>query len=109
MPATRTTLNSFYTEPYFLQSEVNSSICTLIASWTVLCSSLHSLAVIKTQQTMKKGISIMVGLALVIMGHAQSDERVWGIGIHGGLVQYNGDRGQGFYSTEQAAYGFGRI
>src|ERR1044071_8731925 len=58
---------------------------------------------------MKKGILIMVGLALVIMGQAQSDERLWSIGMHGGVVQYNGDRGQNFYSTDQAAYGFGKL
>lgn len=58
---------------------------------------------------MKKGILIMVGLALVITGHAQSDERLWSIGMHGGVVQYNGDRGQNFYSTDQAAYGFGKL
>lgn len=58
---------------------------------------------------MKKGILIMVGAALAVMGQAQSDERLWSIGLHGGLTQYNGDRGQNFYSLQQNAYGFGRI
>lgn len=58
---------------------------------------------------MKKRILIMVGMALVITGQAQTEERLWSIGLHGGLTQYNGDRGQNFYSLQQNAYGFGRI
>ncbi len=40
---------------------------------------------------------------------AQTDEKKWNFGLHGGLVQYNGDLGQGFYQTDQAAYGFGAL
>ncbi len=40
---------------------------------------------------------------------AQTEERKWNIGLHGGLNQYNGDIGQGFYDFDQAAYAFGGI
>lgn len=40
---------------------------------------------------------------------AQTDEKKWNIGFHGGLIQYRGDRGSGFWTTNQAAYGFGSI
>lgn len=54
----------------------------------------------------------MVGMALVVItGHSQTDERLWSIGLHGGLTQYNGDRGNRWYSFEkdETAYGFGMI
>jgi OOP family OmpA-OmpF porin len=41
--------------------------------------------------------------------YSQTDEKRWNIGFHGGLVEYQGDRGQAFYSTSQAAYGFGGL
>lgn len=37
---------------------------------------------------------------------AQTDERPWNLGLYGGLTQYSGDLGEGFYKTDQAAYGF---
>ncbi len=37
---------------------------------------------------------------------AQTDEKKWNLGFHGGLIQYHGDLGEGFYQTDQAAYGF---
>jgi len=59
---------------------------------------------------MSKRFMFSVGLAMVIATlHAQTDERPWSIGLHGGLTQYNGDRGQSFYSLQQNPYGFGGI
>jgi OmpA-OmpF porin, OOP family len=66
----------------------------------------------KTQYTMKKRIWTTVGMALLVMaGHAQTDERVWSIGLHGGISQYNGDRGNRWYSFEanEPQYGFGMV
>ncbi len=52
----------------------------------------------------------MVGLGMVLTSlHAQTDERPWSIGLRGGLNQYNGDRGQGFYQLQQNTYGFAGI
>lgn len=62
------------------------------------------------RNTMSKRFLILVGLGMVVASlHAQTDERPWSIGLHGGLTQYNGDRGQGIYSLQQNAYGFGGI
>lgn len=58
---------------------------------------------------MKKVILICALCIVALSTYAQTDEKKWNIGFHGGLIQYNGDRGQGFYKTDQAAYGFGQI
>lgn len=53
---------------------------------------------------------ILVGLGMVFSTlYAQTDERPWSIGLHGGLNQYNGDRGQNWYSLQQNPYGFAGI
>lgn len=41
--------------------------------------------------------------------NAQSEERKWNVGVQGGMEQYNGDLGSGFYKTDQALYGFAGI
>src|SRR5690606_18450112 len=43
---------------------------------------------------------------LFIAASAQTDEKKWNVGIHGGLAQYRGDLGNGFFNTDQASYGF---
>ncbi|MGZ3918641.1 MAG: outer membrane beta-barrel protein [Bacteroidia bacterium] len=40
---------------------------------------------------------------------AQTEDEKWNIGVHGGATQYSGDLGQGFYSINQALYGFAGI
>ena len=55
---------------------------------------------------MKKGILMYAACLLVCSAYSQTDEKKWNIGLHGGLIQYSGDRGKGFYKTDQAAYGF---
>lgn len=47
--------------------------------------------------------------AISTLTHAQTPDKKWNIGLHGGAMQYNGDLGQGFYDTDQAFYGFGGI
>lgn len=50
--------------------------------------------------------------AAFVLAHtatSQTRDRKWNIGFHGGLTQYNGDRGQNFYATDQAAYGFASV
>jgi OmpA-OmpF porin, OOP family len=54
---------------------------------------------------MKNFIILLITLFLVNAGRAQTSERRWNTGIHGGLSQYNGDLGWGLYRTDQAAYG----
>lgn len=41
--------------------------------------------------------------------NGQTPDKKWNIGFHGGLTQYNGDRGQSWYTTKQAAYAFGGV
>ncbi|MDF2437407.1 MAG: hypothetical protein K0Q95_1783 [Bacteroidota bacterium] len=51
--------------------------------------------------------------ALYVIGHdafSQTEEKKWNVGFHGGITQYNGDRGMNFYSTNQiATYGFASV
>jgi len=56
-----------------------------------------------------KIVLFCIGLLFVSTARSQTDEKKWNIGIQGGLTQYNGDKGQNFYSFNQAAYGFGGI
>jgi OOP family OmpA-OmpF porin len=39
--------------------------------------------------------------------NGQTPDKKWNIGFNGGLTQYNGDRGQSWYTDKQAAYVFG--
>lgn len=41
--------------------------------------------------------------------YSQTEEKKWNVGFHGGVTQYNGDRGMNFYATNQAAYGFAAV
>ncbi len=40
---------------------------------------------------------------------SQTEEKKWNVGFHGGITQYNGDRGMNFYTTNQASYGFAGV
>ncbi len=58
---------------------------------------------------MKRAILICVALLATAITKSQTEDRKWNIGFHGGLTQYNGDRGQEFYSTTQASYAFASV
>ncbi len=58
---------------------------------------------------MKKILLISACFAFSIFTNAQTEDKKWNIGLHGGATQYNGDLGNGFYKTDQALYGFGGI
>jgi OOP family OmpA-OmpF porin len=58
---------------------------------------------------MKKIFLIAGTLLMALSASSQTDEKKWNVGLHGGFVQYNGDLGNGFYSTDQAAYSFAGI
>jgi OOP family OmpA-OmpF porin len=55
---------------------------------------------------MKKITLICASCLLAFSSHSQTEEKKWNVGVHGGLVQYNGDLGNGFFNTDQASYGF---
>jgi OOP family OmpA-OmpF porin len=58
---------------------------------------------------MKKLLLMFAICLIAFKTYAQTEEKKWNVGIHGGLIQYSGDIGQGFYKTDQASYGFGGI
>lgn len=53
---------------------------------------------------MKKFLTSLLLFSALSAG-AQNSDRPFAIGVLGGLTQYNGDLGQGFYDFGQAAYG----
>jgi OmpA-OmpF porin, OOP family len=55
---------------------------------------------------MKKLILMSALYITALTSFSQTQEKKWNVGFHGGLTQYNGDRGMNFYSTDQAAYAF---
>ncbi len=59
---------------------------------------------------MKKLLLVLASsLAFAIATKAQTDEKPWNIGFHGGIIQYNGDIGNAWYQSNQATYGFGGV
>ncbi|MBL0342309.1 MAG: OmpA family protein [Bacteroidetes bacterium] len=59
---------------------------------------------------MKKLIQLLCILFMIpIITNAQTIDKKWNIGFHGGAQQYNGDLGNGFYKTDMPFYGFGGL
>jgi OOP family OmpA-OmpF porin len=58
---------------------------------------------------MKKLLLICTCLAVTIMAQAQTQDKKWNIGLHGGATQYKGDFGNDFYKTNMAFYGVGGL
>lgn len=58
---------------------------------------------------MKKLLLLFTCLAIFSISQAQTQDKKWNFGLHGGLTQYNGDLGNDFYKTDMAAYGVGGI
>src|SRR5690349_20179047 len=58
---------------------------------------------------MKKLLFLCTCLAFAGIAHSQTEDKKWNIGLHGGVEQYQGDLGNGFYKANQAVYGFGGI
>ncbi len=53
----------------------------------------------------KIALTLLLSLSTLFLS-AQNEERKWNIGVQGGIEQYNGDLGSGFYNPDQAFYGF---
>ena len=51
----------------------------------------------------------MYMLSIYINSKAQTEDKKWNIGLHGGVTQYQGDLGNNFYKTDKAFYGFGGV
>ena len=58
---------------------------------------------------MKKLVLMIAFLLSVVSVSAQTEEKKWNIGVHGGLTQYSGDLGRDWYETTNTAYGFGGL
>jgi OOP family OmpA-OmpF porin len=58
---------------------------------------------------MKKILLMYICCLVAGISNSQTDERKWNIGVHGGLVEYAGDKGDGYFRTKQASYGFASI
>lgn len=58
---------------------------------------------------MKKLLLAALSFAFVLSISAQTADKRWNVGLHGGAIQYNGDLGNDFYKTQQAFYGFGGL
>jgi len=48
-----------------------------------------------------------VGIGSFFTSNAQTADKKWNVGLHGGIVQYHGDLGHDFYHTDNTVYGFG--
>ena len=58
---------------------------------------------------MKKLLLVLTCVAFAWVTNAQTIDKKWNIGLHGGAQQYNGDLGNDFYKTDQPFYGFGGV
>ena len=58
---------------------------------------------------MKKLLFLCICLASTLATKAQTEDKKWNVGLHGGIIQYNGDLGRDWYQTDKTAYGFGAI
>ncbi len=58
---------------------------------------------------MKKLLFLSICIAFTFTSKAQTEEKKWNIGLHGGVTQYNGDLGRDWYETSNTMYGFGGI
>jgi OOP family OmpA-OmpF porin len=58
---------------------------------------------------MKKITLLCLLISLTNIALAQTIDKKWNIGLHGGASQYRGDLGNDFYKTDMAFYGFGGL
>lgn len=58
---------------------------------------------------MKRLLVLCVCLAAALTTKAQTEDKKWGVGLQGGLIQYHGDLGRDWYQTDKTMYGFGGI
>lgn len=58
---------------------------------------------------MKKLLFLCICIGITFATNAQTEDKKWGIGVNGGVAQYNGDFGRDWYQTDKPFYGFGGI
>ncbi|MES2863443.1 MAG: OmpA family protein [Bacteroidota bacterium] len=58
---------------------------------------------------MKKVLFLCLCMAYTFTSNAQTEDKKWNIGLHGGVTQYYGDLGRDWYETGNTMYGFGGL
>ncbi len=58
---------------------------------------------------MKNLILLFITVTISFLTSAQTPDKKWNIGLHGGATQYKGDLGNDFYKTNMPFYGFGGL
>jgi len=58
---------------------------------------------------MKKLITLMLLINILMIANGQNADKKWGIGVFGGKTEYNGDLGNGFLQFNQDFNGFGAL
>jgi outer membrane protein OmpA-like peptidoglycan-associated protein len=58
---------------------------------------------------MKKLLLLCICLAATVTTKAQTEDKKWNVGLHGGIIQYNGDLGRDWYKSDKTMYGFAGI
>ena len=58
---------------------------------------------------MKKILLLSFFFLSLANANAQTEEKRWNVGVHGGVTQYQGDLGRSFYKTDKPYFGFGGI
>lgn len=58
---------------------------------------------------MKKLLFMCICVAYTFSAKAQTDDKKWNVGLHGGIIQYHGDLGHDYYETNNSNYGFAGI
>ena len=61
------------------------------------------------QSVGKKLLFLCMCIAATFSANAQTDDKKWNIGLHGGIIQYHGDLGHDYYKTNHTNYGFGGL
>jgi outer membrane protein OmpA-like peptidoglycan-associated protein len=58
---------------------------------------------------MKKLLFLCICIASTVGTQAQTEDKKWNVGLHGGVIQYHGDLGRDWYQTDKTMYGFGGV
>ncbi len=63
----------------------------------------------KLKNMKKLLLTICICIGFTFASNAQTEDKKWNVGLHGGVTQYNGDLGRDWYETTNTGYAFGGI
>ncbi|MEO8234157.1 MAG: thrombospondin type 3 repeat-containing protein [Flavobacterium sp.] len=63
----------------------------------------------KTHSMSKKLLFLCLCIGFTLASSAQTEEKKWNIGLHGGVMQYHGDLGHDYYKTNSTMYALGGL